>query len=230
MSGVFAVLAFVAFSMASSISFAKLVTKASVAKAEPEFFTKTVSIFSKLKSEAPLIFKVNKIQKSELLDSAESQEGLLTYFNGRFKWEVTQPEKAMVIYDGQTLWSVQYPPEGFDGPRQILKTKPKNSMKDQMIINQLLSAAKMKSDYKHVKSVVGTDSIVVILEPTKTSQSISQLELTLNKEATAIMAIAYLDDLKNRTTFEIIEIKKKQKLNKDTFKFTPDPNDQVSNL
>lgn len=211
----------------SSTVFAK--DKASVEK-KLNLFQTASQLFVDLKNASPLIIEANKQQSSEAFGSDQSQKGKFYFQDQKFRWEVKEPSTAFVVFDGKNIWSVQSPPPGFEGPRQVVKTKVEKKFNDQLLIMNLLGGQHLKKAFKHSQTTLENDRYAVQVEPVQKTQDLKSLTIYLNKNKNEIKQISFVDEIGNLTKVEFVQIKKKISLKPRVFQFTPEKSDQISEL
>lgn len=193
-------------------------------------FQTASQLFVELKKDSPLIIEANKQQISEALGSDSKQKGKFYFQDKKFRWEVKEPTPSFVIYDGSAIWSVQSPPPGFEGGRQVLKSKVNKSFNDQLLIMNLLGGEHLKKAFKHSKTSLENNLYAVQVEPLQKIQDLKQLTIFLNKSKNEIKKISFSDEIGNLTEIEFALIKKRVSLKPRVFQFKPEKTDQISEL
>lgn len=193
-------------------------------------FQTASQLFVQLKNDSPLIIEANKQQISEALGGDSKQKGKFYFQDKKFRWEVKEPVPSFVIYDGSVIWSVQSPPPGFEGGRQVLKSKVNKSFNDQLLVMNLLGGEHLKKAFKHSQTSLENNLYAVRVEPLQKVQDLKQLTIFLNKSKNEIKKISFIDEIGNLTEIEFALIKRKVSLKPRVFQFKPEKTDQISEL
>ncbi len=174
--------------------------------------------------------RTEKIVKSELMGTENKFSGTIAISQGNFRWENTEPEKSLLIFDGQTIWSEQSPPKEFPGPVQVVKAKVDKKNKSQVIIGSLLGSGTLFENFNVISEKIQGDEYLYKIEPKSKDLKISVLNLSVLKKTKEVAEISYLDDVGNLTTMKFSRIEFNKKKNKDLFKYVPPKDAQVTNL
>lgn len=202
----------------------------SVKEKELNLFQTVSQLFVNLKNESPLIIETNKTQTSEALGGETKQKGKFYFQDQKFRWEVKEPSSAFVVFDGNYVWSVQSPPSGFEGPRQVLKTKVNKKFNDQLLVMNLLGGEHLKKAFTHEKTILINSDYAIHVKPIQKSQDLKSLVIYLNKNKSEIKKISFTDEIGNLTDVEFTKIKKNVSLKQRVFQFKAEKSDQISEL
>src|SRR5207253_7014099 len=71
---------------------------------------------------------------SELLGKTTTYQGMIYLAQGKFRWENETPEQSLLLFDGEIIWNVQYPPKDLGGQVQVAKAKLDKNTKSQILI------------------------------------------------------------------------------------------------
>lgn len=173
---------------------------------------------------------VEKTVKSELLGKETVFKGQIQLSSGKFRWENKEPEKTILIFDGQNLFNIQYPPKDFDGPIQVAKSKIDEKTKNQILISSLLSPDKTKSKFKIAGETKSGTSIDFKLKPEEEDIQIKDLMVRIDLKTKKIQQISYSDDVGNLTKLAFSEIKFQKKNKPEVFKYKIPKGAQVTEL
>jgi outer membrane lipoprotein carrier protein len=184
----------------------------------------------KYKKSEMTVMRTEKIVKSELMGTENKFSGTIAISQGNFRWENTEPEKSLLIFDGQTIWSEQSPPKEFPGPVQVVKAKVDKKNKSQVIIGSLLGSGTLFENFNVISEKIQGDEYLYKIEPKSKDLKISVLNLSVLKKTKEVAEISYLDDVGNLTTMKFSRIEFNKKKNKDLFKYVPPKDAQVTNL
>lgn len=173
---------------------------------------------------------VVKVVKSELLGTETKFIGQISISSGLFRWENTEPDRTLIVYDGSTLWNEQSPPKEFPGPVQVAKSKLDRKNKAQVMISSLLGGTSIFENFKVVSEKNDEMQAIYTIEPKTTDLKIKNLEVTVDKKQKEISQIAYKDDVGNLTSMKFSNIEFNKKKSANLFKYTPPKGAQVNNL
>ncbi len=174
--------------------------------------------------------KVEKTVVSEILAKETVYSGQIQLSNGKFRWENETPEKTLLLFDGKTLFNVQYPPKEFGGKVQVAKSKLNSAAKKQILIASLLSPSKTKSKFKVISEKKGDRLTEVIVTPDTDDLQIKDLTLAINSKTKKIENISYKDDVGNLTKMAFTGIKFESKASPKLFEYKIPKEAQVTNL
>ena len=173
---------------------------------------------------------VEKSVFSEVLSKETLYAGKIQLANGKFRWENETPEKTLLLFDGKTLFNVQYPPKEFKGSVQVAKSVLDEKAKKQNLVALLLSPSSAKSNFK-IQSEKRVDQLteVQILSGTDDLQ-IKELTIFINPKNKQIQKISYKDDVGNAVKFSFSNIKFEEKTDSSLFQYKIPKDAQVTNL
>ncbi|HEX7674521.1 MAG TPA: outer membrane lipoprotein carrier protein LolA [Bdellovibrio sp.] len=190
----------------------------------------TLQKLSKNYRTAKLVeMSVEKTVKLELQGRETKYEGTIFVANGKFRWENTKPENTLLIFDGTTIWSVQYPPKEFGGAPQVARGKVDKKTKSQILISSLLGGDIEKS-FKVVKEDKSGDTSKIQVEPQGGDLQVKSLNLVIDTKKKQLTEISYQDDIGNLTTMKFSDIKFSKKADNSKFKFQVPKDAQVTDL
>ncbi|WP_413576338.1 LolA family protein [Bdellovibrio sp. HCB290] len=173
--------------------------------------------------------KVEKIDKLVLQGRENKFEGTLAISSGKIRWENTTPEKSLLVFDGTTIWSIQYPPKEFGGDPQIARGKVNKKNKSQTIIATLLGGD-LQGNFKVTDEKTDGDQSTLSIVPLKDDLSIKDIKLVVNTKKVVVDQISYQDDVQNVTTMKFSDVKFKSSVKKSLFKYEPPKGVPVTDL
>lgn len=178
------------------------------------------------------VVKITTAKKvtSELLGKTTSYDGTIYLSQGKFRWENETPEQSLLLFDGNMIYNVQYPPKDLGGPAQVAKAKLDKNTKSQILITTLLGNQPIEKSFKVVKESSAQNTTTVQLEPLTGDLRVKELTLELDSKAKLIRKISYKDDVNNLTEIELTKTDFLTNPNKDLFKFKIPKDAQVTNL
>lgn len=169
-----------------------------------------------------------KTVKSNLLGKETKYKGTVYLAANKFRLNIDEPEKSQVIFDGKTIWSVQYPPKELPGPVQVAKSKLDKNAKKQILLSTLISKNGIKENFKIIKEEKTDGGTKVSLEPLKNELNIKTLDVLV--KGNKISSINYADDVGNTTVFEFEKTDFSSKSSGQLFKYKIPKDAQVTNL
>ncbi|MBO9666740.1 MAG: outer membrane lipoprotein carrier protein LolA [Bdellovibrio sp.] len=184
---------------------------------------------NKYRSAKLVEMSVEKTVKLELQGRETKYQGKIFLANGKFRWENETPEKTLLVFDGTTIWSVQYPPKEFGGNPQIAKGKVDKKTRSQILISSLLGGDLQKS-FKVVNEKSDGDNVLLEVSPTGSDLMIKSMNLVVDGKKSLLKEISYKDDIGNLTTMKFSDIKFKDSANNSLFKYQPPKNVPVTEL
>lgn len=202
------------------------VPKIGLAEDVPAELNDTLDVYRKSES---IILEVRKTVKNVLLDKESVFKGMIRFVKGKFYWETTDPEKSLVIYDGKTLWTVQYPPAEFkEMPLQVAKMNIKSKKNSPIILAEIFGIRPLQTVFQ-VKQKSKDGAIVLYeLKEKKTEFGLKNLILKVDVKAQRVAAIEYLDEVENETKIEFRSTQFNVKVKQNLFKYKPPKNAQIT--
>ncbi len=169
-----------------------------------------------------IILEVRKTQKNPILDKEVVQKGMIRFVKGKFYWETTDPEKNLVVYDGTTLWTVQYPPAEFkEMPLQVAKMKIKNKKNSPIILAEIFGIRPIQSIFSvKQKSKDGT-LINYELKEKKSELGLKNLMLKVDVKTKRVASLEYLDEVENEVKLEFRSTQFNVKVKQSIFDYKP---------
>ncbi|MEN0057654.1 MAG: outer membrane lipoprotein carrier protein LolA [Bdellovibrio sp.] len=185
---------------------------------------------SKKYRDAKLVeMNVEKSVKSDLLGKETKHTGRIFLAKGKFRWENTQPEKTLLVFDGTTIWSEQSPPKEFGGPVQVAKGKVDKKNKGHVLISSLLGTD-LKKNFKIGDEKKEGDTVKVSVQPLNGGLTVKSLLLTLSPKESTLKQISYEDDIGNVTTMKFSNVQFLKTEKSSLFKYTAPKGAQVTDL
>ena len=180
--------------------------------------------------KAPMIeMSVKKTVHSELLGSDKIIEGKMTTGNGLFRWESEKPEKALIVYDGEYLWNVQYPSPDFGGDTQATKSQINKTNRSQILPALILSSEPIKNHFDVLDETKEKNVVIYKLKAKSKDFVFQNLVLVVDLQTKTIKQISYKDEV-GSTTFEFLKTEKQNNFSKQPFTYKPGPDVKVTTL
>lgn len=174
--------------------------------------------------------KVEKTVVSEILSKETVYSGQIQLSSGKFRWENETPEKTLLLFDGKTLFNVQYPSKEFKGNVQVAKSEINEKAKKQILISSLLSPGSTKSNFKVLSEKKTAALTEFQVRPETDDLQIKELTISINEKTKQIQGISYKDDVGNLTKMAFSEIKFEAKSDPKLFQYKIPKDAQVTNL
>jgi outer membrane lipoprotein-sorting protein len=160
-------------------------------------------VLNKYKSAKLVKLDVRKKVKSDFLGKEQIFVGKIFVSQKRFRWDTETPDKSQLIYDGDMIWNVQYPPKEFKSVPNVAKMKVDKNSKKQLLLSLLLNNEPLSKNFKVLSPTQSEGIINVNLEPKNSELSIKTLTVKIESKKKEITAISYTDDIGNVTDIEI---------------------------
>lgn len=183
-------------------------------------------VLAPYKKSAGLIISIDKLVKSDLLEKETKHQTSFAFQKGKFNWKTELPEKSLIVYDGKTLWTVQYPPAEFKAPPQVAKTAMANNGSKTNVLSAILGQSKVSEVFDVMSGSKQGDSVEIKLKEKEPQLGVKNLGLSFSKKTKKISSIVYEDDLGNKTKLIFKNVQFKSKLGASLFKFSP-PKDSI---
>jgi outer membrane lipoprotein carrier protein len=216
----------VLFVFSTASSFAK--EKATKAKS---FAVATLKEVSKKYRNSKLVkIETDKKVTSELMGKTTNYQGFIYLAQGKFRWENETPEQSLLLFDGETIWNVQFPPKDLGGQVQVAKAKLNKNTKSQILISTLIGKEPIDKNFEILNEKTDQEILSVELKPLFSDLRVKQLTLDVEPKTKEIKKISYKDDVDNLTVIEMKKTDFLKKENKDLFKYKIPKDAQVTNL
>lgn len=186
-------------------------------------------ITKKYRASKVVEMTVEKSVKSELLGRETKYDGKIYIGNDKFRWENDTPEKTLLVYDGDTIWSEQSPPPEFGGAVQVARGKVNKKTKSHILISSLLGDD-LEKNFKIVKETKQADGVLLEVVPRQDDLTVKTLNVLIDTKANLLKQISYHDDIGNLTMMSFSDVKFLNKEKKNLFKYQPPKGAQVTEL
>lgn len=174
--------------------------------------------------------KMDRTVTSELTGTKNSYAGEIALSGKKFRLDQTAPEKNMAVYDGKTLWTVQFPPAEFkDGPTQVTKQQIKPG-DGNAVLTSLLTQGKMTDRFEIVASTKDATVATYELKPKKADMNITKLKLKIELEKRLVRELTVWDEVGNESAFVFPEVLFFSIVEANLFKYSPPKGAQVIQL
>ncbi|MES2768488.1 MAG: outer membrane lipoprotein carrier protein LolA [Bdellovibrionota bacterium] len=140
---------------------------------------------------------------------------------GRFKMDMKEPNKHMLLMNGKNIWVVDYPLDETQDKVQILHSKSAKNLKNQAFLDIFMGVGSLEKRFKIESSDKKNDEITYKLIPKEKDAQIERVELKVDVQAELISSITFWDSLGNKTQLRFSEQDFSEKVDKEIFKFKP---------
>lgn len=190
---------------------------------------KVLSTYEKQKT---VEMEVTKTIKSELLNKKTDYVGKIWISKEKFRWETETPDKALIVFDGINIYSVQYPNKDLGGNIQVAKGTAGKKGKNHILISLVLKKDTLAKNFSVIKVVENAEIKTFNLKPKKDDLlGVVELTMSIDVKKQKIVSLEYVDDLGNKTSLEFGPVYfNKSVKNKDLFKFKVPKDAQVTEL
>lgn len=170
-----------------------------------------------------------KTIKSEILGKETNYDGKIYLSSKLFRWEVEQPEKSVIVFDGNYLWNAQFSKSDKE-PALVTQAKVDKKNKSQMLVGILFGNGSVKNQLKVMNEKTNGSVIEIEAVALGTDVNIKNLKMKLDSINKSIIEISYEDDLENLIIFKFTKTDFKNEVSKNLFKFNPPKNAKVTKL
>lgn len=201
-----------------------------IAFAKTAFSPALLKVVDKYKASPLVTMKVSKKVKQELLGIEKEYTGKISLAGEKFRLDTETPESALLLFDGKTIWSVQYPPKEMGGATQVLKSPVNKQNRSQILLSALLDKASLQKNFKVISEKKSDTMIHITVVPQTLDLTVKTVDLTIEPKKNLLSAVAYMDDVGNLTTMNFTDIQFSKKAQPSIFKYVPPSDAQVTNL
>lgn len=187
-------------------------------------------IVSRYQQSAMVEMDLEKKVTSEILGREKVYKGKTFLAAKRFRLELFEPEKSLIVFDGTTLWNVQYPPEGSEGKIQVAKAKLDKKNQSQILLGDLLIEQGLTQKFDLLTSTKTADSLEVSAKPKNSQIQVTDLKFRLDLKEKVIKEIEYSDELGNKTLMKFSGTRFQKKKTPKLFQYQPEKGAQVTEL
>ncbi|MEI7973026.1 MAG: outer membrane lipoprotein carrier protein LolA [Bdellovibrio sp.] len=155
-----------------------------------------------------------KIQTSQTLKKEKRSRGRLFLTGRNFRLEEVEPDRTTLIFDGKSLWTLQYPPEAFGDTPDISRLRVNQNHQEQML---LLSLLKGQFDQVfRVQSKSGKEYLLELKRPVVHVQ-----DLRVRVQDAGVESVGWTDELGNRTFFLFENFEALAQRDRQRYQFKP---------
>lgn len=196
---------------------------------EREKFENLLATLHRYQSSGQVDMKFKKTLYQEVLSKEVLSEGKLSLSKEKFRLEVEEPEKTLLVCDGNTLWTAEVLPEGSTSTPQVSKAVLSKKNKSEFLFSLLMGDAALEKAFKakRLEDAEGLENYELL---PKGEVSLKDLSISILKGQKEIKKIKFVDDIGNKTTFEFSNLKLYREAKPNLFKYKPPKGAQVTNL
>jgi outer membrane lipoprotein carrier protein len=173
---------------------------------------------------------LEKTVVSEILGREKTNKGKSFLAPKRIRLEIFEPDKSLIVYDGSTLWNVQYPPAGSGGKVQVAKAKLDQKNQNQILLGDLLVEQGLLAKFDLLDATKDGDVLEITAKPKGHKIQVADLKFRVNLKDKVIQEIEYSDELSNKTTMKFSGTIFQKKKNAKIFQYQPEKGAQVTEL
>lgn len=175
--------------------------------------------------------KVNSEVTQTLLDRTKTYSGeLFLAPESRFKMEIKEPNKHMLLMNGKNIWVVDYPLDETQDKVQILHSNSAKNLKNQAFLDIFTGVGNLQKRFKIESSDKKDDEITYKLIPKKKDEQVERIELKLDSAAELISVLSFWDSLGNKTQLKFSQQEFEDTTPKEIFNFKPPKDASITNL
>lgn len=149
---------------------------------------------------------------------------------GRFKMDMKEPNKHMLLMNGKNIWVVDYPLDETQDKVQILHSKSAKNLKNQGFLDIFTGVGNLQKRFKIESSDKKNDEITYKLIPKEKDAQVERVELKIDFQAELISSITFWDSLGNKTQLKFSEQDFSENTPTDIFKFKPPKDASITYL
>jgi outer membrane lipoprotein-sorting protein len=176
------------------------------------------------------------VRKEVYIDYTEETkkgQGKLYFSKSRLRLEMESPDKYLLLLNKNVIWMENHLPKELGGI-QVSKVQASKKVKESnALLAFLFDNANVWDGFELTKSPIRDKSSLKLSLKPKTGQDLGDIvnmELELDTQKKHLNRISYLDSLDNRTTYEFLNIIKKNKIKDQMFEYKPPKGVPVTEL
>jgi outer membrane lipoprotein-sorting protein len=155
--------------------------------------------------KAPAIrAKVKKTVEQEMMGTETKSEGEFYFSKGKLRMDIHEPEKTILVYDGQTFWLES---RTDDGHVVVTKMPAANLRKSDSILASLFDRKDVLKGFD-LRKTNTADKLATYDFEAKDKKKADILTLQIALRGQDIERITYKDQLENKVTLEFSDVKR----------------------
>lgn len=171
--------------------------------------------------------KMVRHYQSELLQSQKTSDSVFYQRGSKFRLEQVDSTKSVLIFDGKSLWVLEFEGPNSSEPEQVSRSNSKNSNPK---LKQILDYRFLKSNFDITKEENESIDTHYSLTPIDKKQFSDLLDLKVVIKAGQLSSLSYQDEMENKIRYEVRSIQCKKKAPKGLFNFEPKDKSTVIEL
>jgi outer membrane lipoprotein carrier protein len=164
-----------------------------------------------------------------MLDKETTFKGMIRFVKGKFYWETSDPEKNLVVYNGKTLWTVQYPPPEFKKMAlQVAKMDIKSKKNSPIILADIFGERPIEEVFVVKQGKKDGSMVNFDLKEKKSEFGLKDLRMKVDTKSQRVVSIEYVDEVDNETKIEFRSTQFNVKIKKTLFNYKPPKGAQIT--
>lgn len=202
----------------------------SFAKADPKNSELLLNLTKRYRVAKMVRMKMEKTVSSDLTETKKVHTGEIVLSGKKFRLDQTTPEKNLIVFDGSTLWSVQFPPTEFkDSPLQVTKQKIKSG-DGNAVLSSLLTQGKITDRFEILSSQKDEKIATYELKAKNTELNVTKIKLKIELEKSLVRELTVWDEVGNESFFLFPHVLFFSSEQKKLFQYSPPKDAQVIQL
>ncbi|MFK8137462.1 MAG: outer membrane lipoprotein carrier protein LolA [Bdellovibrionales bacterium] len=188
-------------------------------------------LVSKMGSFQQVEFSVARLSKNSLLGRIKESKGNIRITKtGLFLWQITEPEKSKVVFDGNFAWSEEKLDEDFGGGFKVTKAKGIKRSLAYNILQLIMGQGSFSKHFHPLKTTTEGGVSVLQFTPAKAEWNLSSITLKISTKNQDLLSLIYVDDIENETELIFSNPKYKNKIEPKLFQYAPPKGAEISEL
>lgn len=186
-------------------------------------------ISQKYKNAKLVEMDVEKTVTSTLLGRETKHSGKIYLSHGKFRWENETPEKSLLVFDGNTIWSEQTPPVELGGPVQVARGKVDKKNRSHILVSSLLGAD-LQGNFDITSEKIEGNQSTFVMKPKTDDLTIKSVTVVADTKEKTLREVRYEDEVGNETKIKLSNIQFLNKEKRKLFQYQPPKGAQVTDL
>jgi len=175
-------------------------------------------VINKYRNSPAVEMSLNKTVDMSLLGETKKSSGKLYLSNNRMRYEISNPEKHLVVMNKKGIWIENKLPKKLGGKVQVTHLKSKSGQKKvKGFLAAFFGNSNIKDDLNFKK--IDKNTFKVIFKKKSEMADIKSAKIGINDSAEEIKFIEYTDSLENKTRHDFSKVSFKSKAIDSKFKY-----------
>ncbi len=194
-------------------------------KAKASSASAVQAVLAELRDAEGVRAEISKVVEQKVLERTVKSEGLFYFSKGRMRLEIREPEKSLLVFDGQYIWLES---EFDEDTKQVTKIYAGNLKRSDSLMASLFERKDVLKNFEFVKktSSSGEDRYEFI---PKNPKKMEVKTLVIGVKNSRLSRVAYTDQIDNEVSYAFESISKR-KLYTGLFLYKPPKNALVSEV